>query len=113
MTHYNEDEILVATNGAGVFLLNVTKQTLQPYIIADYDSPNGMNGNNIKDIFLDESDRIWMANYPEGITIRNNQNMNYEWIRHIPKHSQSLIHDEVNCILEDKDGDLWFATRKY
>lgn len=110
MTHYNEDEILVATNGAGVFLLNVTKQTLQPYIIADYDSPNGMNGNNIKDIFLDESDRIWMANYPEGITIRNNQNMNYEWIRHIPKHSQSLIHDEVNCILEDKDGDLWFAT---
>ena len=110
MIHFSATQILIATNGAGIYILDLDKKTLKPYIIADYDSPNGMNGNNIKDIFLDENNRIWMANYPTGITIRNNNNLNYKWIKHIPNHTQSLVHDEVNAILEDKDGDLWFAT---
>ena len=39
-----------------------------PYITADYNSYNGMNGNNINDIYVDEEERIWLANYPTGIT---------------------------------------------
>ena len=32
---------------------------------------NSMNGNTINDIYIDSEQRIWMANYPIGITVRN------------------------------------------
>ncbi len=42
-----------------------------------------MNGNNINDIYVDEEERIWLANYPIGITIRNNRYGRYDLIKSI------------------------------
>lgn len=69
-----------------------------------------MNGNNINDIYVDEEERIWLANYPTGITIRNNRYGSYDLIRHSIGNSLSLVNDQVHDVLEDSDGDLWFAT---
>lgn len=69
-----------------------------------------MNGNTINDIYIDSEQRIWMANYPIGITVRNNRYADYQWIKHSIGNKQSLINDQVNAIIEDHDGDLWFAT---
>ena len=71
---------------------------------------NAMNGNTIYDIYIDEEQRIWMANYPIGITVRNNRYNDYKWIKHSIGNKQSLINDQVNAIIEDEEGDLWFAT---
>src|SRR5699024_10288511 len=68
------------------------------------------NGNTINDIYIDSEQRIWMANYPIGITVRNNRYADYQWIKHSIGNKQSLINDQVNAIIEDHDGDLWFAT---
>lgn len=51
-----------------------------------------------------------MANYPIGITVRNNKYSDYEWIKHSVGNRQSLINDQVNAIIEDSEGDLWYAT---
>ena len=69
-----------------------------------------MNGNSINDIFVDDEERIWLANYPIGITIQNNRYTSYKWIKHSIGNKQSLINDQVNAIIEDREGDLWFAT---
>lgn len=69
-----------------------------------------MNGNSINDIYIDDGERIWLANYPIGITIRNNRYPSYKWIKHSIGNKQSLINDQVNAVIEDRDGDLWFAT---
>ena len=69
-----------------------------------------MNGNSINDIYVDDEERIWLANYPIGITIRNNRYPSYKWIKHSIGNKQSLINDQVNAVIEDRDGDLWFAT---
>ena len=74
----NPHELLVATGGKGVYKLNVDTYMSEPYITADYSSYNGMNGNNINDIYVDEEERIWLANYPTGITIRNNRFRYYD-----------------------------------
>ena len=87
---FNDKEILIATDGAGVYKLNIDTYKCEPYIVADYSSYNSMNGNSIYDLYVD-GDRIWMANYPIG-------------------NKQSLINDQVNAIIEDHEGDLWFAT---
>ena len=69
-----------------------------------------MNSNNINDIYIDEEKRIWIANYPEGITIIDNRYKNYNWIKHSIGNRQSLVNDQVHSVIEDSDGDLWFGT---
>ncbi len=106
---FNDNEILIATDGVGVYKMNTETYECEPYITADYSSYNAMNGNSIYDLLVD-GNRIWMANYPIGITVRNNQYNSYQWIKHSIGNQQSIINDQVNAIVEDHDGDLWFAT---
>lgn len=106
----NDKELLIATDGGGVHKMNVDTYQIVPEIVADYNSNCGMNGNSINDIFVDDEERIWLANYPIGITIQNNRYTSYKWIKHSIGNKQSLINDQVNSIIEDRDGDLWFAT---
>ena len=106
----NAHELLVATGGKGVYKLDVNTYMSEPYITADYSSYNGMNGNNINDVYVDEEERIWLANYPTGITIRNNRYGSYDLIRHSLGNTRSLVNDQVHDVVEDSDGDLWFAT---
>ena len=106
----NTHELLVATGGKGVYKLDVNTCMSEPYITADYNSYNGMNGNNINDIYVDEEERIWLANYPSGITVRNNRYRSYDLIKHSLGNNRSLVNDQVHDVMEDSDGDLWFAT---
>ena len=106
----NDHELLIATGGKGVYKLDLNTYMSEPYITADYSSYNVMNGNNINDIYVDEEQRIWLANYPTGITIRNNRYGSYDLIKHSIGNSHSLVNNQVHDIMEDSDGDLWFAT---
>lgn len=106
----NNKELLIATDGGGVHKMNVDTYRIEPFITADYNSYNGMNGSSVNDIYIDDEERIWLANYPIGITIQNNRYSGYKWIKHSIGNKQSLINDQVNSIIEDGDGDLWFAT---
>ena len=106
----NNKELLIATDGSGVYKTNIDSYKSTPYIMADYNIYNGMNGNSINDIYVDEEERIWMANYPIGITVQNNRYSKYNWIKHSIGNKQSLINDQVNSVIEDSDEDLWFAT---
>jgi len=89
----NAHELLIATGGKGVYKLDVNTAMSEPYITADYSSYNGMNGNNINDIYVDEEERIWLANYPTGITIRNNRYQSYDLIKHSLGNNRSLVND--------------------
>lgn len=106
----NEMELLIATEGMGVYKVDVNTCKLEHYIVANYQSYNEMNGNNINDVFVDEEKRIWLANYPTGITIMDNRYENYHWMKHSIGNDQSLVNDQVHAVIEDEDGDLWFGT---
>ncbi|MEG1563719.1 MAG: two-component regulator propeller domain-containing protein [Bacteroides sp.] len=106
----NNQELLIATDGIGVYKINVNNYHTEPYIVADFDRNNAMNGNSINDVYVDSEKRIWLANYPIGITVRNNRYSSYNWIKHSIGNTQSLINNQVNSIIEDSDDDLWFGT---
>lgn len=95
----NETELLIATEGMGVYKVNVNTCELEDYIIANYQSYNEMNGNNINDVFVDEEKRIWLANYPTGITVIDNRYENYHWMKHAMGNAQSLINDQVQAVI--------------
>ena len=50
----NETELLIATEGMGVYKVNANTCELEHYIVANYQSYNEMNGNNITDIYIDK-----------------------------------------------------------
>ena len=106
----NDKELLIATEGAGVHKLNIETYGTTPYIVANYGSYNEMDGNIINDVYVDNDHRIWLSNYPKGITIRNDRYTNYNWIKHSIGNRQSLINNQVHSIIEDSEGDLWFGT---
>lgn len=107
---FGRNTLLIATDGAGVYRLNTDTYECEPYITADYNRYNAMNGNSITDLYIDDERRIWMANFPIGITVRDNRYTDFQWIKHSIGNRQSLVNNRVNAIIEDRDGDLWFAT---
>ena len=106
----NPKELLVATEGMGVHKIDVNTCKTSPYIVANYESYNEMNGNNITDIYIDEEKRVWLANYPAGVTVVDPRYKNYHWIKHSIGNKQSIVNDQVHAVIEDSEGDLWFGT---
>ncbi|NDV66138.1 two-component regulator propeller domain-containing protein [Bacteroides sp. 224] len=106
----NNDEVLIATDGAGIYKMDARTHVSTPYIVANYNETNNVIGNNINDLYVDGDKRIWISNYPIGITIRDDRYTEYKWIKHAIGNRQSLINDRVNALFEDNEGDLWFAT---
>lgn len=106
----NQKELLIATEGMGIYKIDVDSCKTSPCIVANYESYNEMNGNNIKDLYVDDKKRIWLANFPIGVTVIDHRYKNYHWIKHSINNKQSLVNDQVYSVIEDSDGDLWFGT---
>ena len=107
---FNKNEVLIATDGKGIYRMDVDSCRAVPYIVADYTAHYGMNDNNINDIYVDAKARIWIANYFNGITVCDNRYGGYLWTRHSIGNRQSLVNNQVHDVIEDSEGDLWFGT---
>ena len=106
----NPDRLLIATDGGGVMCLDVAQKKMARYLTEDSRSLNKMNGNIIKDVYIDKDNRIWCVVFPIGITTYTDKYPSYKWIRHETSNSNSVSHNCINHILEDTEGDVWFAT---
>ena len=110
ITALNKEEVLIATDGQGVYRVNTDSCLAVPYIVANYNSYNEMNGNNINEIYVDEKQRVWASVYPMGVTLYMRSYPDYNWIRHAINNTQTIANNQVNYIIQDSDGDLWYAT---
>lgn len=110
LSKYDDSTILVATDAVGVYAVNTNDMSCYPYTVADYMSQNKLNSNIINDIFVDRDKRIWIANFPNGVTLLDNRLPGFDWIKHYTGNRNTLANNTVNRIIEDSDGDIWFAT---
>ena len=108
--YQSDTEVLIATDGNGLYKLDMASKRLQPYLPITHQTPNELNGEIIKDIHLDEEGRIWMAVFPVSVTVYSEKYPKYEWIRSQPKPSDSPIDDQITYLMEDSDGDIWAST---
>lgn len=106
----NYQNILIATFGAGIYKYDLIEDKLEPFLSADYTAENKMNGNNINEIYVDEKQRVWASVYPMGVTLYMRSYPDYNWIRHAINNTQTIANNQVNYIIQDSDGDLWYAT---
>ncbi len=106
----NPNEVLIATDGSGVYKLNLRKRKFMHFLKENYEESNKMNGSIVKDICIDKANRIWNVIYPTGITIYSEKYESYKWIKHTPTEKESLVDNRINAIIEDSEGDIWFGT---
>jgi len=105
---WNNNNMLIGLDGRGVYKIDVQKQTAEPFL-SNEDSHNGiLRGNGVYDILVDNKN-IWVGTYSGGVTIVQESDV-FNWIRHIPYDQQSLGSNHVYAMLEDRDGDIWYAT---
>lgn len=105
-----KDVLLIATDGDGVYKLDLKELTLNHFLKEDTRKPNKMNGSIIKDIYMDSANRIWNVIYPTGITIYTEKYPAYEWFMHSANYTNSLANNCINGVMEDSEGDSWYAT---
>lgn len=105
-----KDVLLIATDGDGVYKLDLKQLTLNHFLKEDTRKPNKINGSIIKDIYMDSANRIWNVIYPTGITIYTEKYPAYEWFMHSANYTNSLANNCINGVMEDSEGDSWYAT---
>lgn len=105
----SSEEVLIATDGNGVYKLNMNTLQLHSFLSTTQESGK-MNGDIIKDIYLDEEGRVWMTVFPFSVTVYSDKYPKYEWLHQTNNDSQSLADSQVTQVIEDSDGDIWVTT---
>lgn len=102
--------LLIATNGYGIFNVKMPEARLSIYLQADYTQENKLPGDNITALLMDKGHRLWTAVYPIGVIMISHHFPEFTWQRNQPGNPQSLCNNHVNHIIEDHEGDIWYAT---
>ena len=63
---FEENSLLLATEGAGVFCMNKMTYKAIPFIVSGHKDYAGLKSNTVPDIYIDHEKRIWMADFPFG-----------------------------------------------
>lgn len=103
--------ILAGVDGQGVWEIDSRTLEIRNVYKEDVDNPSSLLGNGVYDLFYDtESDRVWICTYSGGVSLYEMASPLVEHIVHLVNQSNSLVNNNVNDILEDSDGNWWFAT---
>jgi len=75
-------------------------------------SPKELTSIIIRDIVEDQNHNLWIGTLDNGINKLNLQTGEIEQFRHQNTNEKSLIDNEVNSIVCDSDGIVWYCTKK-
>ena len=106
----NDDEVIFSTNAACVYRMSMEQCMPTPYLEADFATDYHMNTDNVADMCFDKDGQLWLCSFPKGLTVYNGQYPGFNWLRRSNLSNNTLTDNSINCILEDKGNDLWFAT---
>ncbi len=74
--------------------------------------PNGLTGEIVRAIITDQENNFWIGIDLGGLVYYNRETGKYKYYRHQPGSPNSLIHDNVRCLLlEEECNQLWIGTQ--
>ncbi len=104
------NNILLATDGDGIYELNKQNEILKNYK-QDFNNPSSLSSNGIYDIELDTSGILWIATYGGGINYHNYNKLPFSKIQHELNNNNSLASNFTRSIAKDNKGNLWFGSK--
>ncbi len=105
-----DSTIMVGIDGQGIWELSKDGSRVLNIYKENADNPLSLKGNGVYDIFLDPNKRVWVCTYSGGLSYFDQGSADVTQITHQINHPNSLSNDNVNQIIEDSRGNIWFAT---
>jgi len=96
-----ENKLWVGTFSEGLYVTDLKTGKIKEY--KNSISENSIKDDNIYSIYKDSSGRIWIGTMT-GLQYFNLKSNNFKRI------NENIINSQVNDIIEDNRGTLWFAT---
>lgn len=109
---YDAHTLLLGVDGAGVYAATRDGMHSWSFLNANLEEEGELKGNGIYALCKDSSSNLWIGSYTGGVAYANPKKYLFELTQHEYKNPQSLINNHVNAILEDHEGDLWYATNQ-
>lgn len=75
-------------------------------------SPVNPPGSEVRDIFFDKQDNIWIASIHEGLSFIDHSRTKANLYRHDPFDETSISSDHINKIFIDNNNVLWIGTSR-
>jgi ligand-binding sensor domain-containing protein len=69
-----------------------------------------LRGNGVYDILCDDGKRVWICTHSGGLSFFEQASPLVHRIVHQANNTNSLSNNNVNRIIEDSQGTVWFAT---
>ncbi|MEJ2543304.1 MAG: two-component regulator propeller domain-containing protein [Calditrichaceae bacterium] len=101
-------DIWCGTDGGGVNRLNLRSGKFS-YYQYNPKNPNSLINDNVKQIYKDRDQNIWIATW-NGLDRYDWDNNTFIHYQNNPDKLTSLCDNRVQCILEDKQGQIWIGT---
>jgi signal transduction histidine kinase/ligand-binding sensor domain-containing protein/AraC-like DNA-binding protein len=98
--------IFCGTENDGLFILNNNGVKSLKY---NRSNTKGIKSNSVWSVYIDESNRIWLGYFNQGIDIFDPERQRFKSIESIPNKDQSLFSKSVTSITQDNKNRLWFG----
>jgi signal transduction histidine kinase/ligand-binding sensor domain-containing protein len=111
----------IGTSGGGLNRFDRETEQFTRYQ-HDPDDPNTLSGNDVRSIYEDQTGALWIGTTAglnrlnlseiEGSDpeMENGQAPRFTRFKHDPDDPQSLSHDFVQSVIQDRDGLLWIGS---
>jgi signal transduction histidine kinase/DNA-binding response OmpR family regulator len=106
----SDSTLLIGIDGQGIWELNKSGDEVLNVYKESADDANSLPGNGVYDIFYETGKRMWVCTISGGVSFYDMASPIISQVVHHPNNSNSLANNDVNGILEDRDGNIWFAT---
>jgi signal transduction histidine kinase/DNA-binding response OmpR family regulator/ligand-binding sensor domain-containing protein len=106
----SDSTFLIGIDGQGIWELDKKGEHLLSVYKENAEDPHSLKGNGVYDIFYDRGKRIWICTISGGVSFYELSSPIVTQIVHQANNHNSLANSDVNSIIEDRDGKLWFAT---
>lgn len=106
----SDSTFLIGIDGQGIWELDKKGEHLLSVYKENAEDPHSLKGNGVYDIFYDRGKRIWICTISGGVSFYEISSPIVTQVVHQANNHNSLANSDVNSIIEDRDGKLWFAT---
>ena len=101
-------KLWVATEDRGLQYFNTVTRTFQQYpFLPDQQK---LSYHNVHTLLRDNTGNIWIGLFASGINILDPRTGKVTYYKHEPGNLHSLNGDDVFCIYQDRDGQMWIGT---
>lgn len=101
--------ILVAVDRLGIFVLNDQNQIIKTYSHKP-DDDNSISQNSIYAVHVDDHNAVWLGLREGGVNIIYENDNYFTNIKHKKNLANSIYNNNIRSIYQAESGDLWFGT---